>query len=205
MSGGTSLALQRRLRDPRFAECYFVGDAIDIGAGPDSLGHHDWPNLRSVRDYDKQQGDAALMAGVEPESYDLVYSSHALEHIDQPGDVLRRWWRLVKPGGHLVLVVPDEDLYEQRRWPPAQNSDHRNTYTLHKPDRWSLTKPGWESSSWSPVSVNLLSLAMELPACRIVRAEWLEAGFDYAADVHDQTATQTCECGIEIVLRKEKP
>lgn len=189
-AGGTSLALERRQRDPQFAERFFVGHAIDIGAGPDGLGRQGWPNLRSVWEWDQANGDATLMAGVERQ-FDLVYSSHCLEHINEPFKALARWWKLVRPGGHLVLVVPDEDLYEQGVFPSIANSGHKNTWTLFKP------------VSWSPASINLLPLLFVLPFARIVRAEWLERGFDYAIPRTDQTATAACESCIEVIVRKE--
>lgn len=192
MSGGTTLALARRLRDPRFAACYFVGDAIDIGCGPDSLARQGcWPNLRSVFDWDLPQGDAVVMAGAPSESFDLVYSSHCLEHVSDPRAAVRRWWELLKPGGHLVLVVPDEDLYEQGQF-PSTNTGHRSTWTL------------WKLTSWSPASVNILPLLAEQPRARLIKAEWIEDGFDYGIGRADQTAAGV-ECGIECIVRKEKP
>src|SRR6185312_3014562 len=52
----------------------------------------------------------------------------------------------IKRGGHLVISVPDEDLYEQGVWPSTFNTDHKITFTLSK------------KTSWSPVSVNVFSL-----------------------------------------------
>jgi SAM-dependent methyltransferase len=192
--GATSLAYDRRQRDPRFRDRYFVGDAIDIGAGPDPLGGRigrTWPNLRSVRDWDLKDGDAVFMHGLDGQRFDLVYSSHCLEHVSSPLNALNRWWQLVKPGGHLVLVVPDEDLYEQGVWPPTMNSDHKSTWTLFKRE------------SWSPASINLLPQLMALPGARIVKVEWIEEGFDYSLERCDQTGRGNAECSIECILRKE--
>lgn len=191
MSGGTSLALERRLRDPQFAERYFVGHAIDIGCGPDSLGRQGWPGLLSVFDWDIPHGDALHMRGVKNESFDLVYSSHCLEHLVAPNMALQRWWELVKPGGHLVLVVPDEDLYEQGVFPSTSNPDHKTTWTIWKPE------------SWSQESRSLLPMLQRLKRARIVKAEWIEEGFDYDMERCDQTALGTAECCIECVVRKE--
>ncbi len=38
--------------------------------------------------------------------YDFVLSSHNLEHIANPVKALREWQRVVRPGGHLLLVLP---------------------------------------------------------------------------------------------------
>lgn len=47
----------------------------------------------------------------DPESFDLVYSSHVLEHTHRHTvlAVLHQWRSLLKPGGILRLAVPDFD------------------------------------------------------------------------------------------------
>jgi SAM-dependent methyltransferase len=39
-------------------------------------------------------------------SFDRVIATHVLEHLVHPHSVLREWWRVVKPGGVLSLVLP---------------------------------------------------------------------------------------------------
>jgi hypothetical protein len=68
------------------------------------------------------------------------------------------WWALVKPGGYLVIVVPDEDLYEQGMWPSRFNTDHKATFNLG------------ESKSWSPVSYDIEALVQALPRAEIIEA-----------------------------------
>src|SRR5262245_56277720 len=45
----------------------------------------------------------------EVSTFDAVYSSHFLEHIDRQGaqSVLREIYRVLKPGGIIRVVVPD--------------------------------------------------------------------------------------------------
>ena len=45
----------------------------------------------------------------EDDSVDLIYSSHVLEHFGRHEyrDVLREWYRVLKPGGVLRIAVPD--------------------------------------------------------------------------------------------------
>lgn len=40
------------------------------------------------------------------ESFDYVYSSHTLEDMPYPAAVLMEWWRVIKPGGRLILYLP---------------------------------------------------------------------------------------------------
>jgi SAM-dependent methyltransferase len=71
---------------------------------------------------------------------------------------LAQWWGLVRPGGHMVIVVPDEDLYEQGAWPSLFNPDHKATFNLRK------------KASWSPVSHDLEALVRGLPGALIIEA-----------------------------------
>ena len=38
--------------------------------------------------------------------YDFVLSSHSLEHMANPIKALKEWQRVVKPGGHFLIVLP---------------------------------------------------------------------------------------------------
>jgi SAM-dependent methyltransferase len=194
----TSKTISRRLHDARFATRYFVGDGIDIGSGPDPLAqyHEFFPLMKSCRAWDLKDGDAQLMAGVADASFNFVHSSHCLEHLRDPREALAHWLRILKPGGHLVCVVPDEDLYEQGVFPSTFNADHKHTFTLHK------------RKSWSPVSVNLFDLLQGLePASRVLRIELLDATYRYRLAAQpgkriDQTMTPVGECAIEFVVQR---
>ncbi len=39
-------------------------------------------------------------------SFDLVYCSHVLEHVNDDQQALREFWRVLKPGGIAVILVP---------------------------------------------------------------------------------------------------
>ena len=136
-----------------------TGAGIDIGCGPD-------PVTPGVRQFDLVDGDANRISEHVAGQFDFVYSSHCLEHMRDPRAAVREWWKLVKPGGHLFFVVPDEDLYEQGVFPSRFNAGHTATFTLAK------------SRSWSPVSVNVLDLAQSLPGGRLVRLALQDQGYD---------------------------
>ena len=136
------------------------GRGIDIGCGPDPIRPDAVP-------FDLAQGDAADIQSYVQDEFDYVYSSHCLEHMPDPRKVVLDWWKLVCPGGHLFLVVPDEDLYEQGVFPSRFNSDHKATFTLSK------------AKSWSPVSVNMLELAQSLPGGKLKFLALQDHGYDW--------------------------
>jgi SAM-dependent methyltransferase len=189
----SSKAVVRRSFDQRFTTRYLVGNGVDIGAGPDSIGNYAslFPLVKSVRAWDIPDGDAMLMASLADQSMDFVHSSHCLEHLDDPYVALSHWIRICRPGGYLVVIVPDEDLYEQGVFPSTFNPTHRWTFTISKRE------------SWSPRSVNLLELLGRFnDVVDVVRVELLDHSYLYGANRFDQTLLPTTEAGIEFVLRK---
>ncbi|OIR06733.1 hypothetical protein GALL_109810 [mine drainage metagenome] len=188
-----SKSIARRLADSNFTSRYFVGCGLDIGGKPDPLGLYRelFCRMAAVRTWDWEDGDAQFLGGVADGEFDFVHSSHCLEHLVDPREGLRNWLRVVRPGGHLVITVPDEDLYEQGAFPSTFNRDHKWTFTVFK------------TRSWSPRSLNLLDLIRELgPAAEPVKIEQLSATYRFDLPRYDQTLTPVGECGIEMVIRK---
>ncbi|HEX4879631.1 MAG TPA: class I SAM-dependent methyltransferase [Limnobacter sp.] len=193
--GVTSISLLRRVHDARFATRFFKGHGLDVGGGNDSLALYleFFPLVRNLIVYEREQGDGQYLANVPDNAFDFVYSSHCLEHLVDPAVALGNWLRVLKPGGHLVFQVPDEDLYEQGVWPSRFNNDHKHTFTMAK------------AQSWSPVSINVLDLispfrskASVLSVALVdhgVRSRLLGKGVD-------QTRFPMAECGIEVVMQK---
>ena len=121
--GETSKAAARRLREgwfTKFAPDWMSG--IDIGCQEDFLNH-------TFRRWDYRFGDpdATYMDGVPDNVFHTVYASHLLEHLDDPVVALTNWYRITRPGGHLIVIVPHRDLYEKKKEPtqpvkqPAQD------------------------------------------------------------------------------------
>lgn len=161
-----------------------VGDALDIGAGADGLGRQIgiWPLLRTVAEWDKGEGDAQELRGVANNSYDLVHSSHCLEHIADVRVALGNWWRIVRPGGHLVVVVPDAEFYERGNWPSRFNPDHKHRFTM--------------AGVWSH-----LVAAINEPA-DVLKVERLIAHFDPSLPKDVDQSRGLCEPAIEFIVRK---
>lgn len=111
---------------------YTRGQGLDLGCG----GHKLWPHAIGVDNY---AATAQFGASMKPDvvsscerlsifgsaSVDWVFSSHLLEHIQDTAAALREWWRVLKPGGFLVLYLPHGDFYPKVGEPGA-NPDHKH-------------------------------------------------------------------------------
>lgn len=66
-------------------------------------------------------------------SQDFVYSSHCLEHVLKPFEVIRDWYRVTKVGGFIVIVVPHQYLYEKKAVMPSRFArEHLRFFTPSK-------------------------------------------------------------------------
>jgi len=150
---------------------YFKGKGIDIGCGTD-------PVFEDVYKFDIDQGDANKISDYVKKQFDFVYSSHCLEHMDDPNFTISEWWKLVKPGGFLIVIVPDEDLYEQGIFPSISNPDHKATFTISK------------RKSWSPKSYNVLDLVNSLPGGELLNLELQDNSYDRTLMCHKANKRQ---------------
>ena len=111
---------------------WIKGQVLDIGAGND-------PIIIGCDIFDLAQGNAQYLSNYyEANSYDSLFSSHCLEHMDDAKSAITEWWKLLKPGGYMVVIVPDHILYEQGFWPSIFNTDHKWAFSIDdSPDRHS--------------------------------------------------------------------
>lgn len=189
----TSKANERRKNDILFKKI-FKGHGIDIGCGEDLFKKDLFPDVQSCEPFDLFHGDANFINKLkQPETFDFVYSSNCLEHLEYPFTAIEQWFSLVKDKGHLVIVIPDEDLYEQGIWPSKWNRQHKWSFTIYK------------RQSWCKQSINVFDLIKTLNNCKVVRIELVDTNYDYKHIGLDQTYyKEGVETFIEIVLQKEK-
>jgi len=117
---------------------YCIGRGIDVGAGY-------WPFPGAIPvDPFRGKGKEMSVDSFEPGSLDYVFSSHCLEHIENPGDAIRAWRDLIRPGGILFLYLPHERCLIWRPGSPFVKEGHR----------WSPT--------YEAVSEMLVSRGMEI-------------------------------------------
>ena len=69
----------------------------------------------------------------EDNTFDIVTSWHVIEHVDDVRATLNEWYRVVRPGGLLVLETPDSQCLKARRLGAKYQSfwpfDHLYTFT----------------------------------------------------------------------------
>jgi SAM-dependent methyltransferase len=53
--------------------------------------------------------EASELKNVQFKSYDFLLSCHSLEHVANPLKAIERWSEFLKPGGALILVLPDKN------------------------------------------------------------------------------------------------
>lgn len=115
---------------------YLHGRVLDLGCG----GHKVFPGAHIVGiDSDKDlklfgakaqaqiYADCARLDMFADGAVDCVFSSHLLEHIADYEAALAEWWRVLRPGGTLILYLPHADWYPNRGMPGA-NVDHQHDF-----------------------------------------------------------------------------
>lgn len=99
-----------------------TGAILDVGAGIGqflSLAGEGWTTSGTelspvARTIAKERWGIELLGGhleglgLPSESFDVVSMFHVLEHVPRPGETLAEIRRILKPGGVVVLAVPDE-------------------------------------------------------------------------------------------------
>lgn len=120
--------IREKNRDSQFGEKFYKDliklPGLDIG--PKNYGN---PYGLTCVDLDYPGYDGVTLP-FETSSQETVYSSHCLEHIEDWAKAINEWWRVLKIGGHLIVTVPHQYLYEKKKSLPSNfNKDHKRLYT----------------------------------------------------------------------------
>jgi len=76
-----------------------------------------YAELFRLDDVEIKAGDLSGILPYSSDSFDYITSLDGLEHIDSPPQAFREYKRLLKPGGHLVISVPNIMNVEERvKW-----------------------------------------------------------------------------------------
>jgi SAM-dependent methyltransferase len=97
------------------AKQYCRGYGLDIGCG-------EWP-IAGARPIDLKRGERAEEL---PEGqWDYIFSSHMLEHVVNPVEVLEHWRTRIRQGGVLFLYLPH---HSQKYWRPQNCRKHLHLF-----------------------------------------------------------------------------
>lgn len=115
-------------------EPYLKLPGIDIGFGGDKVHPEfdgsDLPNgyANTGDNTNDIPGDITKGLPVADETYQTVYSSHLIEDFEDTKAVIQEHLRILKPGGTLILVFPDEQKFRKHCKLTGQpyNSHHKH-------------------------------------------------------------------------------
>lgn len=180
-TGETAKAHERRVCEG-FFENHCSGRGLDVGYGGDLLSENCFG-------WDREHGDAQLLERIDDEAFDFVYSSHTLEHVADAVLALRNWYRVLKPGGYLIVFVPERDLYEKKLTLPSRwNPDHKRFFLLDRDE--------------PPDTAGLVPLIERvITDAKIISARRCAAGHT----IVDPLMHSDGEYSIEVIARKPRP
>lgn len=98
---------------------FCIGKGCDIGFGGDKIMKTNCDGIDFPQPYTKTGRDKVDIGcdvihneiPVPDNTYDYVYSSHLIEDFEDTKDALRKFIRILKNNGHLILAFPDQPKY----------------------------------------------------------------------------------------------
>ncbi len=65
-------------------------------------------NQTKAKGFEVLSGDL-ITADIPPASFDIVYLSHVIEHLNDPKKTVEKIYTILKPGGEVIIVTPNVD------------------------------------------------------------------------------------------------
>ncbi len=106
-----------------------VGLVLDVPAGEGALAARMiargievkccdlYPEIFELSGTEIRRGDLSERLEYKDESFDTVVCVEGLEHTENPQQAIREFARLLKPGGHLIISVPNVlNIEERLKW-----------------------------------------------------------------------------------------
>lgn len=103
---------------------YTAGKSCDMGCGREKTGSFGIDIATKAADLKCDMAKVPMPAA----SFDSILANHSLEHVPDTPKVLREWYRLLKPGGAIVLFVPDGEQVKACDLGDT-TGDHRQLFT----------------------------------------------------------------------------
>jgi 2-polyprenyl-3-methyl-5-hydroxy-6-metoxy-1,4-benzoquinol methylase len=126
-SRGTSADSIYRLVSGKAQELQVSGTVFDFGAGTGNFARIlcENPNITSVIatdivDYGENYQDSKLEwvfhdlndnVALNSETVDAIFAVEVIEHLENPRHLAREWFRVLKPGGHILVSTPNNESW----------------------------------------------------------------------------------------------
>ncbi len=124
------------------------GSLLDVPAGQGALAERLlaagfavrccdlYPEIFRVKNVEIRQGDLNQALPFEDQSFDYVTCLEGLEHIENPQQAIREFARLMRPGGSLIVSVPNIlNIEERLKWLLHGYTSHFKPITLAQAER----------------------------------------------------------------------
>ena len=118
--GGPSVLFRRAISLPIYDEVAFLDNC-------DFSQQTTWASHAASFRFSKRKPcgrtyflEASNLSEISDDQYDFLLASHVLEHLANPIKGLKEWQRVVKPGGHFIIVLPHyAKTFDRLRKPTA--------------------------------------------------------------------------------------
>jgi SAM-dependent methyltransferase len=95
--------------------CVFSSETVWEGKRTEGQTYYYHPGKKKGFNFIRE---ATNLRDIASDTYDFLLSSHSLEHTSNPIKAIREWERVVKPGGAMVVILPDyRRTFDHRRKP----------------------------------------------------------------------------------------
>lgn len=174
----------------------FKGTGLHINPGDDILKAKNFPLVEEIEkfDFDDFSLDTDKLKDLEGKTFDFILFTSLVSFQEDPVEVVSKILEYVKPKGHLILTVPDEDLYEQGNFPSIFNKGHKRSYSIYKQD------------SWSGGHYDLIEMIDNVDTACCRKIELIDTNYNYSliGSGIDQTVqfVDGVEACIEVILKK---
>src|SRR5690554_1643107 len=107
---------QGRLLDVGAGTGYFLKEMKSKGWAVDGIEKSPDARNFALEKFNLQLKDAPELYSFEDEKYNVITLWHVLEHIHKLNESMDAFYRLLKPGGKLIVAVPNRDSYDARHY-----------------------------------------------------------------------------------------